>query len=86
MPAVLLGDEHELHAEVLTAHRADRVLRTDVLVVELQPTLVGQRLGDELVQRVQHHVEGVSVQADVRGHWFGSFHDASAFARARSVS
>jgi hypothetical protein len=39
-----------LHAKVLTAHRADGVFRTDVLVVEFQPTLVREGLGDELAQ------------------------------------
>ena len=50
-PAVLLRDEHQVHTEGVAAHRADCVLRADVLVVELeQPASSGSGLGDELVQ------------------------------------
>ena len=48
--AVLLRDEDKLHAKVFTAHRADRFLRADIVVVKVQPAVVRQRLGDEIVQ------------------------------------
>ena len=62
-PAVGLGDEHQLHAELLrVAHRPDDVLRADVLVVELELALGGQFVADELAERVEHHQEHVGVE------------------------
>ncbi|CPR13355.1 hypothetical protein BN971_04665 [Mycobacterium bohemicum DSM 44277] len=71
-PAVLLGDEHQLNTEVLAAHRADGLLGADVVVVEFEQPLVRQGRGDELLQRLQHHVEGVPVEPDGGAHVFSS--------------
>ena len=74
--AVRLGDEGQLYAEGVAAHRPHRVLGTGVLVVELEESALGQLLGDEVVECLEHQVEGAAVQPWVRdvheGVWRGS--------------
>ena len=43
--AELLGDEHELHAELFASNRADELFWKDVLLVELEQCLVGECAG-----------------------------------------
>src|SRR6478672_2482613 len=62
MPAIRLGDEDELYAERVAAHRAHGVLRADVLVVELEHPVLGQLGRDEVAQRLEHQVQRAEVQ------------------------
>ncbi len=69
--AVGLGHEDQLDPQLLRiAHRTDDVLRTAVLVVELELEFRRQRVADELVECVEHHHQRVGVETspnDVAG-------------------
>jgi hypothetical protein len=60
--AVLLGDEEQLHTEGVAAHAADDVLRAHVLVIELQLFVRRKRIGDELTNCLDRHLEGLRVE------------------------
>ena len=62
-PAVLLGDEDQLHAEGhRVGHGAHDVLGAAVLVVELELELGRERGVDEVVERLQHEVQARQVE------------------------
>ena len=63
-PAVLLGDEDELHAELVTTHRSNGVLGAHVLVVELKAAVGGQSGIDELAQRTEHQGKRLWVESN----------------------
>ena len=63
-PAVHLRDEHQLHAELIrVTHRADDVFWAHVFVVEVELTLRRQFVTDKVAERLEHHQEGVGVEA-----------------------
>ena len=61
--AVLLGDEEELDAELVAAHRADELHRALVARVELEQLLVRQMLCSKFAEGVQHALERLLVQS-----------------------
>ena len=60
---MLLGDEQQVDAQVVAAHQAHHVDRALVGVVEPQQQVAGQVTVGELPDRVEHHVQGVGVEA-----------------------
>ena len=61
-PAVFLGDEQQMHAKLVTAHGPDQILRADIVVVELELALLRHRVGEVLLDSVQHHLERLGVK------------------------
>ena len=64
-PAVLLGDEEQLDAEIVAAHLADEVFRALVVAVEPELQVDGQVAVGELLDRIQGHFEHVRIETDV---------------------
>jgi hypothetical protein len=65
-PAVLLGDEQQLDAKLVTAHPADEVLGAHVVVVQLQLPVLGERIRDIVADRLQRHLQRVCVETGLR--------------------
>ena len=61
--AVLLGDEQQLDAEVVAAHPLDQLGGELVALVEVDEQLLGQLVRGELADRVERHLQRVSVKA-----------------------
>ncbi len=68
-PAVLLGDEQQLDAELGPAHRPDDLDRSLILRVQLEQPAIGQLLLRELADGGKRHLERICVQS---GHGPGS--------------
>ena len=73
--AVDLGDEDQLHTELLgIAHRADDVLRTLIVTVEVELALRREVMIHEVAERHEHHLQSLGVEtrsphmADRLGH------------------
>ena len=74
-PAVLLGDEQQLDAELLAAHAAHELLRELVALVELDQQLVGELALGELVDRLERERQflwGEPSGGGHRGHGFST--------------
>ena len=65
-PAVFLGDEQQLDAQLVAAHAPDQVNGALIVVVELEQPFVGERVADEVPDGLQHHGERLGVEAGPR--------------------